>query len=211
MLFTTGCNFICPYCHNADLARGEYPQCIELSQAVNFLQSRQGMLEGVTITGGEPTLHSGIIDLCRSAKSLGYAVKLDTNGSRPEVLHDLIAENLVDYFAMDIKAPLDAYDSFSKDPHIGEKLEKSIRLIMQSPPAYEFRTTCANPFTDYAAIESIANAIKGAQCYALQTFNHRAECLDPAFSRRRDAALSADEMGRLQALAAPLVNRCIIR
>ena len=211
VLFTTGCNFICPYCHNADLARGEYPQRIELSEVLDFLRSHKGMLEGVAITGGEPTLHSGIVDLCQAIRSMGYAIKLDSNGSRPEILHRLIEKRLVDFVAMDIKAPLDAYGPFSQNPEIDQRLEKSIRLIMQFVPAYEFRTTCAAPFTDRAAIEAIAKTISGAQCYALQTFNHRAECLDPEFSHRPDASLPPAEMQQLQLLAAPFVEHCIIR
>ena len=100
VLFTTGCNFICPYCHNARLARGEYPERFELAEAVDFLISRRGMLEGVVITGGEPTLDRGVVDLCRAVKSLGYPVKLDTNGSRPGLLRQLLAQHLVDYIAM---------------------------------------------------------------------------------------------------------------
>ena len=146
VMFITGCNFICPYCHNADLARGEYPQHIESAEAIDFLKSRQGMLEGVAITGGEPTLDRGIFDLCRAVKSLGYPLKLDTNGSRPEVLRQLLAQRLVDYIAMDIKAPLDDYHPFCRTPYIHERLTASIRIIMASAPAYEFRTTCAAPF-----------------------------------------------------------------
>jgi len=211
VLFTTGCNFVCPYCHNGDLARGEYPERIELSQILDFLRSRRGMLEGVVITGGEPTLHSDIVDLCQAIRSMGYAIKLDSNGSRPEIIHRLIEKRLVDFVAMDIKAPLDAYAPFSKNPQIQAKLTESIRLVMRSAPAYEFRTTCAAPFADRNAIEAIAKTIDGAKCFCLQTFNHRAECLNPEFSRRPDAALSSTEMQRLQALAAPFVERCIIR
>ena len=211
VLFTSGCNFICPYCHNADLARGEYPQRIELPQIVDFLKSRRGLLEGVTITGGEPTLHSGIADLCRAIKSLGYAVKLDTNGSRPDTLHLLLAENLVDFIAMDIKAPLNAYAPFSKSAHIRTKLERSIRLIMQSAPFYEFRTTCAAPFADRESIAAIARTITGARSYVLQTFNRRAECLDPAFNRHKDPTLGNAEMEQLRSLAEPFVKRCIVR
>jgi len=211
VLFTSGCNFVCPYCHNAELARGEYPQRIELSQIFDFLRSRRGMLEGVAITGGEPTLHNGIVDLCRSIRSMGYAIKLDTNGSRPEILNRLIEKQLLAFVAMDIKAPLDAYGPFSKSPQVSQRLGKSIRLIMQSAPAYEFRTTCAAPFTDRAAIEAIAKTIEGAQCYALQTFNHRAECLDPEFSHKPEATLSPTAMQQLQTMAAPFVERCIIR
>lgn len=211
VLFTTGCNFICPYCHNADLARGEYPVRIELPEAMAFLQSRQGMLEGVTITGGEPTLDKGLAELCRAIKALGYPIKLDTNGSRPDILRSLLEQRLVDFVAMDIKGPLDDYHPFCHNPQIRERLEASIRLTMKNAPAYEFRTTCAAPFVHPAAVESIARTIEGAACYVLQTFNRRAECLDPEFNRRQDPTLFADQMLRLKALATPFVGRCIIR
>ena len=211
VLFTTGCNFVCPYCHNADLARGEYPERIDLPQIIDFLHSRQRLLEGVTITGGEPTLHSGIVDLCQTVKSMGLALKLDTNGSRPQTLQRLIENQLVDFVAMDIKAPLDAYGPFSPHPRIQEQLMESIRLVMRFAPAYEFRTTCAGPFAAPNAIAAIARTIRGAQWYALQTFNRQAQCLDPAFSRRQDASPTSTHMQRLQAVAAPFVQRCIIR
>ena len=211
VLFVTGCNFTCPYCHNADLARGEYPARFELTTIIDFLKSRRGMLEGVAITGGEPTLDKGIVDLCRAVKALGYPVKLDTNGSRPGVLGQLITQHLVDYIAMDIKAPLNDYAPFSRNPKIHAPLATSIRTIMESAPAYEFRTTCAVPFVNETAIETIAKMIEGAQCYLLQPFNRRAVCLDPEFNRRQDPSLSVDEMQRLKALAEPFVERCVIR
>ncbi len=211
VLFVTGCNFICPYCHNADLARGEYPARFELSEVIGFLKSRRGMLEGVAITGGEPTLDKGIFDLCRAVKALGYPVKLDTNGSRPKVLRQLIAQHLVDFIAMDIKAPLNDYAPFSRNSNIHERLTTSIRIIMESAPAYEFRTTCAEPFVSETTVESIAKTIEGAARYVLQPFNNRAVCLDPEFNQRRDPTLSVDEMQRLKTLAEPFVKRCVIR
>lgn len=211
VLFTTGCNFICPYCHNADLARGEYPARFELAQVIDFLKSRRGMLEGVAITGGEPTLDEEIVDLCQAVKSLGYPVKLDTNGSRPAVLRGLLEQRLVDFVAMDIKAPLNDYRPFSQNPRIHERLTASIRLIMESAPAYEFRTTCAAPFVNATAVEAIARTIEGAACYVLQPFNRRAACLDPEFNRRQDPTLFPDEMLRLKALATPFVRHCMIR
>ncbi len=211
VLFITGCNFICPYCHNADLARGEYPARFELAPTIDFLKARRGMLEGVAITGGEPTLDSGLVELCRSVKALGYPVKLDTNGSRPEVLHNLLAQDLVDYIAMDIKAPLNAYAPFSRNPNIHERLTTSIRTIMESAPAYEFRTTCVAPLINETTVETIAKTIEGAACYVLQTFNNRAVCLDSEFNRRQDPTLSTAEMQRLKAIAEPFVGRCLIR
>ncbi|MBC2709476.1 MAG: anaerobic ribonucleoside-triphosphate reductase activating protein [Desulfosarcina sp.] len=211
VLFTTGCNFICPYCHNADLARGEYPERFESAEVVDFLKARQGMLEGVAITGGEPTLDSSIFDLCRAVKSLGYPVKLDTNGSRPGVLRQLLAQHLVDFIAMDIKAPLNSYHPFCRNPQIHEKLTASIRIIMESAPDYEFRTTCAAPFVTETAVKTIAKTIQGAACYVLQPFNRRAVCLDPEFNRRQDPTIFPEGMQRLKALAEPFVRRCITR
>lgn len=211
VLFISGCNFICPYCHNADLARGEYPARIEHEESMAFLRSRQGLLEGVAITGGEPTLDKGIADLCRAVKALGYPIKLDTNGSRPDVLQRLLSQGLVDFIAMDIKAALNDYRPFSRNPRIHATLTKSIQLIMDTAPAYEFRTTCAAPFVNRTAVEAIAKTIRGAACYVLQTFNRRAVCLEPEFNRRLDPTLFPDEMQRLKALADPFVERCLIR
>ena len=211
VLFITGCNFICPYCHNADLARGEYPARFELTTIIDFLKSRRGMLEGVAITGGEPTLDRGIFDLCRAVKALGYPVKLDTNGSRPGVLSHLITEHLVDFIAMDIKAPLHDYAPFSRNPNIRERLTASIRTIMESALAYEFRTTCAAPFVNETTVASIAKTIEGALCYVLQPFNNRAVCLDPEFNQLRDPTLLPEMMQHLKSLAEPFVKRCVIR
>jgi pyruvate formate lyase activating enzyme len=211
VLFVTGCNFICPYCHNADLARGEYPARFELTEIIDYLKSRRGLLEGVVITGGEPTLDRGIFDLCRAVKALGYPLKLDTNGSRPGVLRQLISEHLVDFIAMDIKAPLHDYSPFSRNPTIHEQLTASILTIMESAPAYEFRTTCAAPFVNESSVKTIARTIEGADCYVLQPFNRRAVCLDPEFNQKQDPGLSADEIQRLKAQATPFVKRCVIR
>jgi pyruvate formate lyase activating enzyme len=211
VLFLTGCNFFCPYCHNPELAWGNYPQQIPFSEAVAFLTARQGMLEGVTITGGEPTLENGLPELCQTIKSLGYPIKLDTNGSRPGILSKLLDRNLLDFVAMDIKAPFDAYDAFSRHPHIQARLAESIRLIMDSAPAYEFRTTCVAPFIDAEAVKSIAKVIEGATNYVLQTFNRQATCLDPAFKRKQDPTIVPETMQQLKMLAEPFVTRCIVR
>jgi pyruvate formate lyase activating enzyme len=210
VLYTTGCNFICPYCHNADLARGEYPQRITVSEAMEFLETRRGLIDGVVITGGEPTLVPDIVDLCRAAGSLGYAVKLDTNGSRPRVLADILERNVVDYVAMDIKAPLDAYTPFCRHAGIRAELEDSIRIIMNTAPDYEFRTTCVAPFVNADAVPAMAQSIAGATRYVLQRFNTTAECLDPSFSRSRPS-IPPETMQQWQTLAAPYVRHCLVR
>lgn len=211
VLFVTGCNFSCPYCHNPELARGEQPACIASTQAIEFLKSRRGLLEGVVVSGGEPTLAPGLFELCRAVKSLGYALKLDTNGSRPGVLERLVAQRLVDFVAMDIKAPLDAYAPFCREPQIQTKLEQSIRIIMTAAPAYEFRTTCVAPFATPSAIVAMAKTIQGAARYVLQPFNGRAVCLDASFSQRPNARLCDQQMQGLRDRAAAFVEYCLIR
>ena len=169
------------------------------------------MLEGVAITGGEPTLGGGLAELLMTIKTLGYPVKLDTNGSRPDVLEQLFERRLVDFVAMDIKAPLDAYHPFSRHPDIGTRLSESIRLIMTAATAYEFRTTCVSPFIDAEAVKVIAETIQGATRYVLQPFNQRAACLDPAFNEGVDPSISPDGMQHLKAVAEPFVQTCLIR
>ncbi|GAB6904873.1 conserved hypothetical protein [Desulfosarcina cetonica] len=211
VLFLTGCNFFCPYCHNAALANGEYPQRIDIETVLDFLKARRGMLEGVAISGGEPTLSPAIADLCRSIKALGYPLKLDTNGSRPDILGRLLDQRLVDFVAMDVKAPLDRYTPFCDQTDIADRIRESIHRLMTVAPAYEFRTTCAAPFINTTTIVPMARAIQGADRYVLQPFNRRSVCLDPAFNGKTDPTLFPEAMRQLRDLAAPFVRSCTIR
>lgn len=169
------------------------------------------MLEGVTITGGEPTLENGLADLCQSIKALGYPIKLDTNGSRPDMLGRLFGQHVLDFVAMDIKAPVDVYHPFSRHPHMQRRLIESIQLIMDRAPAYEFRTTCVSPFINVKAVNSIVRAIEGAAHYVLQPFNRQATCLDPEFGQKQDPTIPPETMQQLKKLAEPFVLRCTIR
>jgi pyruvate formate lyase activating enzyme len=117
----------------------------------------------------------------------------------------------VDFVAMDVKAPLDRYAPFCRQPHIADELATSIGLIQNTAPDYEFRTTCTAPFIDAAAVETIAASIRGARLLVLQRFNRRAQYLDPLFDRSHDPAIPLDEMQRFRALAAPFVARCVLR
>jgi pyruvate formate lyase activating enzyme len=112
VVFTQGCNFRCPYCHNPELVDPErFQECIPEDEIFAFLETRRGKLEAVTVTGGEPTIQNGLSSFVRRIKDMGFMVKLDTNGSRPEVLEELIRHKLIDYIAMDIKAPLEKYEA----------------------------------------------------------------------------------------------------
>jgi len=208
--FLTGCNFTCPFCHNAELAKGIFPQRISVNQFLEFLSPRRRLLDGVVITGGEPTLNPALDKLCRAIHELDLKVKLDTNGSSPGILERLINHRLVDYVAMDIKTPLDEYPPFLVKEAIGKKLERSIRLIMDSAPNYEFRTTCVRPFVDEAKIVNIAQTIQGARRYVLQAFKPT-NMLQPDFFKDHQPEISRLEIDRFKASAAPLVRECLIR
>ena len=173
VLFISGCNFACPYCHNPQLVKGGMKQgsFIEEDRVFEFLEKRKTILDGVVISGGEPTLSGGLLSLCENIKQMGYQVKLDTNGSQPEVIKRLIDDSLVDYIAMDIKTDPHHYPPLiQRDPE-PDLLIESIHIIMASAPDYEFRTTCVRPIVDEQIIESIAATIEGAKRYALQPFH----------------------------------------
>lgn len=212
VIFLTGCNYACPYCHNPNLARGA-TACREPmteSWVMDFLEKRKGFLDGVVISGGEPTLQEDLTDLCRKIKEMGYAVKLDTNGSRPGMIQDLLRDSLIDYIAMDIKTDPAAYvPCITRQSDAGAVLT-SIRLLMESDIAYEFRTTCVRPLVDARVIDRISTLIQGARCYALQQF-HDADMLDPAFFGDDVPAYSNAELLGLKSIAEPRVHTCIIR
>lgn len=168
IIFTQGCNFRCHYCYNPNLVPLQETD-FSLSTFFEFLEKRKGMLEGVVITGGEPTIHNDLPEFIKKIKSFGYCVKLDTNGTRPEMLKQLIEKKLIDYVAMDIKAPLDRYkDVIGLTPEAG-KIKESVSLIISSGIDHEFRTTVMPGLTKDDFIE-ISKTIKGAKRYYLQQF-----------------------------------------
>lgn len=208
--FVTGCNLACPFCHNPDLALGRYPQRITRQEFLQFIEPRRTLLDAVVISGGEPTLIPELADMCRAVHDLGLAVKLDTNGSRPEVLTHLINQGLVDYIAMDIKTTPDRYAPVLTNAEIGRCVERSIALIIQSRVDYEFRTTCVRPFVDDERIGAIASIIQGARRYVLQTFRP-AVLLRPDFFTAVNPGFSSSSMQRLRRLAEPFVAECLVR
>lgn len=169
-IFTIGCNFRCHYCHNPELVWPEkHPTAILPEQILEFLKERKKWLEGVCICGGEPLLQSDIIDFVREIKNLGFAVKIDTNGSQPAVMQELISKNLVDYWAMDIKAPIEKYESVIGVPFNQEAFQQSMHLLMKNDVDYELRTTVLPQFTD-EDIQQIKKLATGAKKFILQPF-----------------------------------------
>jgi pyruvate formate lyase activating enzyme len=210
VVFLTGCNFSCPYCHNPELARGQYPERIDRDALLAFLDQRRSLLDGVVVSGGEPTLWTGLNALCRDFRDLGLAIKLDTNGSRPKVIEALIRDGLVDYIAMDLKTAPEDYGPPLCNEKAGPAMLRSIEAIMAGGVDYEFRTTCVRPFVSEARIGPMAAAIQGARRLILQRFNPT-KTLDPGYWRTSQAGLSKEQMQSLQQLATPFVESCFIR
>jgi len=169
IIFTQGCNFCCGYCHNPELLKTK-ETTFSLEDIYNFLETRKAKLDGVVITGGEPTLHKDLKNVVQKIKNMDYAVKLDTNGTNPKMLKELMQKDLLDYIAMDIKAPLDKYDKVTGVNVDTQKIKDSIDLIKSSNVEYEFRTTVLKCFLSINDIYDIGNTIKGAKKYYLQKF-----------------------------------------
>ena len=179
IVFTQGCNFRCGYCHNPGLLQVNSKKDIySVDVFFEFLKNRVGKLDGVVITGGEATLQKDLIPFMQEVKNLGFLIKLDTNGYRPDVVQDVINQGLVDYFAMDIKAPLDKYSFVTNVDIDTDKIVKSIDLIMNSNIPYEFRTTVMKSQLTYEDFEKIAELIKGADRYYLQKFEAKTDIWD---------------------------------
>ncbi|MGZ3592355.1 MAG: anaerobic ribonucleoside-triphosphate reductase activating protein [Syntrophales bacterium] len=169
--FTQGCNFRCPYCHNPELVDPDlYRECLSEEGVLSFLQKRKGKLDALTITGGEPTIQVDLLDFIKCVKNIGYLIKLDTNGSCPEVLERLISGRLVDYIAMDIKGPLHKYRTVTRSKIDEDKIRQSIEIIMKSGMPYEFRTTVPKRLLDVDDLLEMGMLLKNAGCYILQQF-----------------------------------------
>ncbi len=173
-VFLGGCDFGCSYCHNYELVDGSIPPEMVEEDFFSFLSKRQGLLDGVAITGGEPLMRPGIDNFIRKIRDLGFLIKLDTNGYHPRALQQLIAGGLVDYVAMDIKNSLPKYALTVGLPQIDTGLiEQSVSIIMNSKIDYEFRTTVVKEFHEEKDFEFIGQWIRGAKAYYLQQFTPR--------------------------------------
>ncbi len=212
VIFLSGCNFDCPYCHNPSLVRGsdECPASLRGDGLFEFLKSRRDFLDGVVISGGEPTLQKNLVKLCEAVKGLGYFIKLDTNGSRPKDLGFLLEEGLVDYIAMDIKTDPCRYNDVLAKKCNTDDILSSVETIMDKAPDYEFRTTCVRGFIDEETIGNIANVIKDAKLYALQNF-HKAELLHPEYFKDESPEFTKSELALFKSIAEPMVQQCIVR
>lgn len=179
IVFTHGCNFRCHYCHNPELVTGA-EKIADENAILDFLDTRKGKLDGIVVTGGEPCLQKDLPDFLEKLKDKGFDVKLDTNGSRFDMLENVVLKGLVDYIAMDIKAPLTKYKKIiDTDIDIAE-IENSIDLIMSCGIDYEFRTTVTEALLTVEDFEEIGATVEGAKKYFLQNFVY-SKILDEGF------------------------------
>ncbi|NMB33369.1 MAG: anaerobic ribonucleoside-triphosphate reductase activating protein [Clostridium sp.] len=167
VVFTQGCNLNCFYCHNHELIGENCNNPIKGDILFDMLSERKGFLDGVVVSGGEPTLQGGLINFQKKIKDMGYSVKLDTNGTKPEILEEIIKMGLVDYIAMDVKAPLGKYGKICRTDLYTDRIKESIDLLKCSGVDYEFRTTIA-PGLNADDLCQIAQSIAGARLFVLQ-------------------------------------------
>lgn len=171
VVFLQGCNFKCSYCHNPELVvPGLFQNCIEEKAVFDFLDIRRGKLDAVTITGGEPTIQKNLVPFVKKIRKMGFAVKLDTNGSQPRVIKTLLEEKMIDFIAMDIKGPLEKYASITGVQVAVENIMASVKIILKAKIPHEFRTTIVQSQLAPNDIFKIAALITGAEKYALQRF-----------------------------------------
>lgn len=194
VIFTQGCNFRCPYCHNPELVIPEYFRTpISEDEVLAFLEKRIGLIEGVVVTGGEPTVQKDLMTFLQRVRTMGYLIKLDTNGSRPDVLEDILRRHLVDYIAMDLKTTLEKYNQLTSLRGCGERIRRSIRLILESEVDYEFRTTLVKPFVSAEDLPQMASLIPGAKRYRLQRFIARENILNKDWLKTDRVNFAEDE------------------
>ena len=207
-LFTGGCNFRCPFCHNSGLLSGDAEAAYSVREILQFHEKRKRILEGVCITGGEPTLQPDLEDFIRDIRSLGLAVKLDTNGYRPDVLKALCQKGLLDYAAMDIKAGRDRYETAAGVCGLDMKrIDESIRFLLEGHLPYELRTTVVRGIHEAEDFRQIGPWIKGCRRYFLQAFKDSGDILVP----QAYDAFSAEEMRAFMELVRPYAEEVSLR
>ena len=205
-VFLAGCNLRCPFCHNASLVLDLPEPAMGQEAFFAFLKKRQGLLDGVCITGGEPTLRKDLPDFIRRIRELGYLVKLDTNGSNPGMLHQLLKENLLDYVAMDIKNCPDRYSATCGNVDILPQVEECLKLLQNSAVEYELRTTLCKPFHDENAMGAIGLWLSGTEHYYLQAFVDSGDLIGSGVS-----GFTREEMEALRQAVLPYIPTTRIR
>lgn len=206
-LFTGGCNFRCPFCHNSELLGNDAPASYSENEIFDFLKHRKGMLEGVVITGGEPTLQPDLKDFIAKIRQMGYLIKLDTNGYRPDILKELCSEGFIDYVAMDIKTCRDWYPVVAGIPSLQiDRIDESIRFLKDCGIPYEFRTTVVSELHTAEDFKKIGPWIAGCPNYYLQNFTDSGNVLEDGFS-----ACSKEQLLEFADIVRPFVGSVSLR
>ena len=208
IIWTVDCNLHCPFCYNPQLVLGE-ADLIPEEEVFSFLEKRKNVLEGLVISGGEPLLQEDLEDFILKVKQMGYLVKIDTNGTCPHQLHHLLEQHLVDYVAMDIKAPREKYPKLSGVHGDMQAIQDSITIIRDLAPRYEFRTTVIPHLLNKEDIVSIAGWLEGAEQYYLQQFKVEPTLLSSKLSSFSPYS-KEDLMGMLEEVR-PFVKQCDVR
>lgn len=213
VVYLPGCNFRCPFCHNMDLVlTPENLKNVEFEEVADYIKQNISFIDGICVTGGEPCRHEDLTSFLTKIRTLKVMVKLDTNGSYPERLKEIIGLNLIDYAAMDIKAPLERADYFKacgiENNEIISKVKKSIAILMTSNIDYEFRTTVVPGLHTKKEILQIAAAIKGAKKFALQNFSNY-KTLNPDLERVKPYL--SGELEQMSQALGNFVKKCVIR
>lgn len=207
-VFLAGCNLRCPFCHNPSLVlpgRAEPPAMGE-GELLAFLKKRRGLLEGVCITGGEPTLHRDLRSLVEKITALGYPVKLDTNGTNPKMLRQLLEAGLLSYVAMDIKNAPGEYQKTCGGADVVEQVEESVKILRNAGIPYEFRTTVVKPLHTVQSMQALGQWISGAEAYFIQNFRDTGDLVGQGLS-----AFSQEELKQLQKAVLPYLPNAQLR
>ncbi|MDD2486980.1 MAG: anaerobic ribonucleoside-triphosphate reductase activating protein [Candidatus Gracilibacteria bacterium] len=212
IIFTLGCNFRCHYCHNFQFVLPEHTKVVANDLITeeaffNFLKSREGLLDGVVISGGEPTLQGDLYDFSKKIKDLGFLVKIDTNGRDPKLIRKMIDDGIIDYVAMDIKNPIEKYNEIINVDFNKKDILETISLLLEGRIDYEFRSTVAKGVHTETDIEEMAKLISGAKRYFLQ--NYRPEIkLNEDFIAE---SFIASELLNMKRAAEKFVDKCDVR
>lgn len=210
IIFTLGCNFRCPYCHNPELVDPkQYTETLQQDNVMDFLESRTGKLDAVVISGGEPTLHADLPEFVQRIKAMGFLVKLDTNGTNPDLLEELISRKLLDYVAMDIKAPLCKYEEIARVPVNMDAITQSIELLKHALIPHEFRTTIDKSLLTTKDIIDMAALLQGEELYILQQCV-TSKVLDKAFMEN-SKPYDDRQLDNVVTQAQKYVKRCFVR
>lgn len=210
IIFTQGCNFRCRYCYNSKLVLEEFfEKPIEEDEIFSFLEKRKNNIDGVVISGGEPTIHNDLPIFIKKIKEMGFLVKIDTNGTYPKMIEYLISENLVDYVAMDIKASIEKYEKITQVNVDKNNILKTIEILMNSDIEYEFRTTYVKSLLSLDDFIKIGEMIKKAKLYVIQPFLPTKTLVDA--SLQNEERPSIEEINKIAEIMKKYVEKCEVR